>query len=267
MAQSAAALRRARIQRRRCIAAVARTGGSGRRPHPRPLPPDTPARPPHPRRRADALLRPPPPLRPRGSEGADGRRRRHAAPAGRLGGRQVVPHSDRRGGWGGFLRLRRRPVGVLEAPRLAPQGRPRGGRHTPARRTSGSYRCREKGWGGGARPWRASGGNALREGSRTSTLAGRGGEDPAPAAAVTAHGVMARIELLARLVVVTCTKVHSTIIMYTRADGSTAVRLAGKNTQPLTHPTTLRTTTKHIVTMIKEPYWRPPLSVLAPTRP
>ena len=203
MAQSAAALLRARIQRRRCIAAVARTGGSGRRPHPRPLPPDTPARPPHPRRRADALLRPPPPRRPRGGEGADGRRSGHAPPAGRLGGRQVVPHADLCGGRGGSPRLRRRPVGVDAALGLAPHGRPGSGRHAPARRSRDSYSSRETGRGGGARPGSASGRKDSGEGSWKSTGAGRGGEDSAPAAAVTAHVVIARTELLSRLVVVT----------------------------------------------------------------
>ena len=139
-----------------------------------------------------------------------------------------MPDADLRRGRGGFSRLRRRPVGVVEAPRLAPHCRPGGGRDNPARLTSGSYSGRETGWGGGATPGSASGGTFLWEGSSTSTSAGRGGEDPAPAAAVTARGVMARIELLSRLVEVACTKGLPPIEMYIRAGGTTAGRLAAK---------------------------------------
>jgi len=35
--------------------------------------------------------------------------------------------------------------------------------------------------------------------------------------------------------------------MYIRTDGTTAGLLAGENTRPLTHPSTLQTTTKHCV--------------------
>jgi len=68
--------------------------------------------------------------------------------------------------------------------------------------------------GGGAKPRSASRGKALREGSRTSSSAVRGGEDSAPATAVTAHDVISRIELLSQLEVVACTKGHPTTVLH-----------------------------------------------------
>jgi len=185
---------------------------------------------------------------------ATARRRGHrrAAPPARFAGRTLGRVSG-----GAPHRPPRRPgrlsptataaIRVVEAPRLAPQGRPGGSRHTFARRTSDSYSSRETGRDGGAKPGRASRGKALREEKRTSTSARREGEVPALAAAVTAHDVITRIELLSRLMVETCTKGHSTIDTYIHTDGTTAGLLAGENTQPLTHPTTRQKTTKHCV--------------------